>query len=293
MYELIQVTPTAYYVNCPAKIGIIKVSDTEAVIIDSGNDKDAGKKVLRILNEQGLTLRAIYNTHSHADHIGGNKYLSEQTGCAVYAKGIECDFTNHTVLEPAALYGGFPMNDLHHKFLMAQESAALPLENAPIPDNISVIPLPGHSFDMVGFMTDDGAVFLADCLSSRQTLEKYGIGYLWDVEEYISTLENVKKMSAKCFIPSHAEPCDDIVSLAQYNIDAVNLAGERILELCQKPICFDLLLKGVFDLYGLTMNIQQYALIGSTLRSYISWLINSQRLKYVIEDNTMLFCKEN
>lgn len=293
MYELIQVTDTAYYINCPAKIGIIKTSDTDVILIDSGNDKDAGKKVLRVLEENRWTPAAIYNTHSHADHIGGNKFITDRTGCPIYAPGIECDFTNHTILEPAALYGGFPMKELHHKFLMAQESPAIPLEKAVLPKNIKVIPLPGHSFDMVGFCTDDGAVFIADCLSSRETLEKYGIGYLWDVEAYLNTLEKVKNMDAKHFIPSHAEPCEDIVPIAQYNIDAVQLSGERITELCTQPLCFDFLLKKVFDLYGMTMNMQQYALIGSTLRSYLSWLINSGKITYIFEDNAILFQKEN
>ena len=47
MYELIQVSENNYYIQSPAKIGLIKVSDTEVCLIDSGNDKDAGKKVLK------------------------------------------------------------------------------------------------------------------------------------------------------------------------------------------------------------------------------------------------------
>ena len=119
MYELIQITDRSYYINSPSKIGLIKTDDKDVCLIDSGNDKDAGKKVLKIINENGWQLTAIYNTHSHADHIGGNKYLQSQTGCKIFAPGAECDFTNHPILEPAFLYGGFPSNDLRHKFLMA------------------------------------------------------------------------------------------------------------------------------------------------------------------------------
>ena len=103
MYELIQISEQSYYIQSPAKIGLVKLNDTEVCLIDSGNDKDAGRRVRKSVDTNGWTLKAIYNTHSNADHIGGNKYLQAQTGCRVYAPGIECDFTRHPILEPAFL----------------------------------------------------------------------------------------------------------------------------------------------------------------------------------------------
>ena len=73
-------------------------------LIDSGSDKDAGRRVRQILDANGWRLTAIYNTHSNADHIGGNQYLQRQTGCRIFAPGVERDFTQHTVLEPSFLY---------------------------------------------------------------------------------------------------------------------------------------------------------------------------------------------
>jgi glyoxylase-like metal-dependent hydrolase (beta-lactamase superfamily II) len=289
MYELIQVSPRCYYIQCPAKIGLVKLSETEVCLIDSGNDKDAGKKVRKILDANGWTLRMILNTHSHADHVGGNKYLQDQTGCAVYAPGIEADFTNHPLLEPAFLYGGCPPKELRHKFLMAQESHALPLTEDVLPEGFEIIPLPGHSFDMVGFRAPDGVVYLADCLSGKETLDKYQVAFLYDVSSYLRTLETVKAMEASIFIPSHAEATDCIAPLAQYNIDKVLAIGEKICRLCQTPLCFEELLQRIFTEYALTMTVEQYALVGSTLHSYLTWLKESNRLTLRIEDNRLLW----
>ncbi len=289
MYELIQVSDHDYYIQSPAKIGLVKLSDKEVCLIDSGNDKDAGRKVRQLLDAKGWELSAIYNTHSNADHIGGNKYLQGQTGCRIFAPGMECAFTRHPVLEPSFLYGGYPCKDLRHKFLMAQESQAEPLTAAVLPRGWELIPLPGHFFDMVGFRTPDDVVYLADCLSGRETLEKYKIGFLYDVAAYIKTLEMVKGMQAKLFVPAHAAATEEIASLAQYNLDTVLEIGDAIVELCGEPLCFEEILQRLFRKYGLTMNFEQYVLVGSTVRSYLSWLKDIGRLTVSFEDNRMLW----
>lgn len=289
MYELIQVSENCFYIESPAKIGLVKTGDGEVCLIDSGNDKDAGKKVKRILDLYGWRLKAIYNTHSHADHIGGNLHLQRNTGCAVYAPGIERDFTEHPVLEPSYLYGGCPPKELRHKFLMAQGCEVHPLTDECLPACMKAVPLPGHSFDMTGFRTADDVVYLADCLSSEATLEKYGVGFIADVGAYLSTLEDVTKMQAALFIPSHAEPAEDIAPLARRNIEKVHEIAGVITEACAEPASFEKILKEVFGHYGLVMNFEQHALIGSTVRSYLTWLKNEGRVESFFEDNMLLF----
>ena len=289
MYELMQVTERAYYIESPAKIGLYRLSDTDVCLIDSGSDKDAGRKVRQILDAKGWRLTAIYNTHSNADHIGGNRYLQNQTGCRIYAPGIECDFTRHPLLEPSFLYGGNPPKELRHKFLLAQESDAEYLTPEALPEGFEMIPLPGHFFDMVGFRTPEDVVYLADCLSSRETLEKYRIGFVYDVAAYLSTLETVKTMTAKMFIPAHAAPAEDVSQLADFNIQTVLEIGERITELCREPKCFEEILRELFRAYNLAMNFEQYALVGSTVRSYLTGLKETGRVTAGFEDNRLLW----
>lgn len=289
MYELHQVGEKSYYIDCPAKIGVYRVTETDVYLIDSGNNKDAGRKVRKILDEQGWQLKGILNTHSNADHIGGNRYLQQQTGCKIFSGGIEAAFTENPILEPSFLYGGYPCKDLRHKFLLADESDTADFSDSDFPKEIEIIPLKGHFFDMVGFRTPDDIVYLADCLSSKETLDKYQIGFIYDVAEYINTLENVKSLKAKMFVPSHAPATHDITELAQYNINKVNEIAEHIIEICKEPICFEVILQKLFFDYGLKMNFEQYVLVGSTVRSYLSWLKDSGKLETQFENNMLLW----
>lgn len=291
MFELTKISDKCYYINCPAKIGIYLQSENEVYLIDSGNDKDAGRKVRKILDENGWKLKGIINTHSNADHIGGNQYLQQQTGCKVFADGIEKAFTEYPVLEPSFLYGGYPPKDLRHKFLLAKPSEVTDFSDESFPKEIEIIPLKGHFFDMVGFRTPDNVVFLADCLSSKATLEKYQISFIYDVAEYLKTLDMVKALEADIFVPAHAEATTDIKELAEFNQQKVYEIADKIVELLKTPMNSEALLKCIFDAYNLKMNFEQYVLVGSTVRSYLSWLKDNGRVDVAFVDNQLLWSK--
>ena len=288
MYELIQAAEHTYYIESPAKIGLVQTGDTVA-LIDSGSDKEAGRKVRQHLDARGLKLSAIYNTHSNADHIGGNQYLQRQTGCAVYAPGVEAAFTRDPILEPSFLYGGCPPKPLRHKFLLAQPSDVQALDPKACP--LEVIPLPGHFFDMVGYRTEDDVVFLADCLSSRETLEKYRVSFIYDVAAYLDTLDRVAAMEAALFVPAHAAATEDIAPLARYNRDQVYAVAEDLLDLLAEPLAFEEVLRRLFRRYHLTMDFQQYVLVGSTVKSYLAWLLDGGRVTAAFDDCRLLWRK--
>ncbi len=289
MYELIQVGENSYYINCPAKMGLYRTADNGVYLIDSGNDKDAGKKVKRILDANGWTLRAIVNTHSNADHTGGNRYLQQQTGCGVFAKGIEAAFIRSPILEPAFLYGGYPCADLRHKFLMAESCEVKEIADEAFPKELTVIDLPGHFFHQVGFRTPDDVVYLADCLCSEETLAKYRVTFLYDIAAHLETLDRVEKMEAACFVSAHAPVLEDAGPLARRNRQAVEEVVQMILALCEEERSFEEILRRIFAGCGLRMNFEQYVLVGSTVRSYLSYLRDQGRIAPVFSDNRLLW----
>ena len=194
--ELIQVGKNTYYIKNPTNIGIYKTGENEVFLIDSGNDKDAGKKILKILDAEGWTVKGIVATHSHADHVGGCRLIQERTGCKVYAAGTERCFTEFPLLEPTALYGGYPFRELRNKFLMAKECAVTEV-NGSLPEGLSLLSLKGHFFDMIGIKTDDDVWFLADSLFSEETITKYHLSFLYDVKEFLNTLDTLSTLETQ------------------------------------------------------------------------------------------------
>ena len=115
------------------------------------------------------------------------------------------------------------------------------------------------------------------------------VGFIYDVAAYIKTLEMVKQLEAKVFVPSHAEATENIAPLAQLNIDKVNEIAEKITDICAEPLCFEQILQKAFSVYDLRMNFEQYVLVGSTVRSYLAWLKDTNRIKAGFENNMLVW----
>ncbi len=289
MYELVQVAENTYYINSPSKIGVYRVSDDDVWLIDSGNDKDAGRKIQKILDAQGWKLTAIINTHSNADHDGGNTLLQNRLNCAVYTTPMEKAIVEAPILEPSFLYGGYPFKKLRNKFLMATPSVAQDIAQAKLPEGMEYFRLPGHFWDMIGVKTPDNVYFLADCIFGEGTVNKYHISFFYDIAAQFETLDMLEKLEGKLFIPAHAKPMEDIKPLVKLNRDKSLEILDNLLEICKEPMHFELVLKKVFEHYNLTMDHAQYVLVGSTIRSYLAYLSDNGKVECYIEDNMLLW----
>ncbi len=286
--ELVKVGDRTYYIKNATNIGVYKIDDNNVYLIDTGNDKEAGKKILKIIDEQGWNVKGIINTHSNADHIGGNKVIQDRTNSSVLAYGIEKTFTEFPMLESSFLYGGYPFKDIRNKFLLAKESVVTSIENN-LPEGLEYFTLKGHFFDMIGVKTSDDVYFLADSLFSEETITKYHLFFIYDVKEYLNTLDYLSTLNGRLYIPSHCDVTSDISSLIELNRNKVNEIINRIYNACEREITIECILKYIFDEYGLVMNVNQYVLVGSTIKSYLSYLYDENKLCYEFKDNRMVW----
>ncbi len=284
--ELIHVKGNTYYIKNATNIGVYKIDENSVYLIDTGNDSDAGKKILKLLEQENLKVMGIINTHSNADHVGGNKVIQDRTGCQILGYGIEKSITEYPLLEPSFLYGGYPFKELKNKFLYAKPSIVKDIDSN-LPKGLEYFFLRGHFFDMIGIKTDDNVYFLGDSLFSEETITKYHVSFLYDVREFLNTLDYLNTLEG-IYIPSHVEMTTDITSLIEKNRKNVEEVLEVIYHYCQESTMEEIM-KRVFEHYGLVMNISQYVLIGSTIKSYLSYLYEENRITYEFIDNRMIW----
>ncbi len=286
--ELIKLTENTYYIENNTNIGIYKIDNNNVYLIDTGNDKDAGKKILKIIEEQNWNILGIINTHSHADHTGGNKIIQNRTNAKIYCSKIEKDIINNPKEEPALLYGSNPFNNLRNKFLEADSSICDDLIDI---DGLEIINLKGHSPNMIGITTNTGVSFIGDSLASKDVINKYHIFYLYNLKDYLSTLEYLSTLKSDIYILSHNEPLKDLTELIKINKDKIDEIINVILSLLKENLTFDNLLEKIFTHYKLTMNTNQFFLVGSTIKSYLTFLIDENKITYEFINNKMYYKK--
>jgi len=207
--ELIKVGEKTYYIKNNTNIGIYKIDEDSVYLIDTGNDESAAKKILKIINENNWHVLGIISTHSNADHIGGNALIQKRCNCPVYAYGLEKYFIENPILEPLFLYGSLPFKDLENKFLKADSSINVLDINELNINGLEHFNLKGHFLDMIGIKTSDNVYFIADSLFNENTISKYHLFFIYDVLEYLKTLNYLKTING-LFIPSHGEVTNDI-----------------------------------------------------------------------------------
>ena len=66
---------------------------------------------------------------------------------------------------------------------------------------------------------------------------------------------------------------------------------DKILQICEIEKTFEEILKEIFDSYNLIMNPNQYVLIGSTIKSYLSYLYDEGKISYEFKENKMFWKK--
>jgi hydroxyacylglutathione hydrolase len=114
----------------------------EAAVFDPGGNAD---QILSTLSEQGLQLKYIINTHTHWDHVGGNRELQQATGAPILTHRREAPALG-AVSARAAQFGAAASNSEATQYI--EEGDVVVLGSM----QFEVIDLRGHSPAGLGFV---------------------------------------------------------------------------------------------------------------------------------------------
>ena len=280
--ELKQIGPKTFCIEHDTNIGIHFTDDGRMYLIDTGD----GEKIDEILSREGWVPSCIINTHTHIDHIGGNEFLMRKYGIPAYCTDYDMAFAHYSELEAAYMNGGYPAEKLRTIFAHPGMIGFRSIEKE-TPDGINWTYLPGHSFGMIGIRTSDDIWFLGDSYLSRSFLKQYTFGFIYNVEAYIDTLKKLKEFKGALFVPSHGILETDIVPSLEQNLRSVAEMCSMICETCREYRGQDEILQQMYERLRMHARPAQHALLSSTVKSYLTYLQDRNKLECRFVDNIM------
>lgn len=282
--DLIKLGQKTYCLVSPVNIGIYIIENNDVCLIDTGNSEDFAKLIDKVLIDNNWNLKYIINTHSHADHIGGNKYLQTKYNCEIFANLKESYFINETILEPILLYNTNPPKEMLNNLLKADDSVCKKIEGTNI-DGLKIINLEGHSIGQVGVLTSDGVCFCGDAYTSTNIIKKYPIQYVYDIENYLKSLMFLRQTNYQYYVPSHGEIEKNNKNTITDNINNINNLENEIYELLKNNKTYPRLLSAIFAKHNIKLNLIQYHLLSATIKSFLTKLEKEGKVKFVFDNN--------
>jgi len=298
LHHLQHILGRVYYVPGASNVGLIVGDGQQALLVDTGIGKRSGRRLLRILEEQSLQLVAIFNTHCHGDHIGGNAHLVEHTGAKIYAPLADSVVLQYPVWGTMCMFGGAdPIAELSVPRFAAPPCAVDVIvtegEIQIAGVTVQVVPLPGHTGTHTGYIIDD-VFFIGDILAGEAELANTTISYAYSVTKRLQSLEKLRHYSCAYYVLGHGGIERDITALIERNIaQVIDLLDFIKGYLAQGCAGASEILGAVCAHCGIEIrNLKQYFLLYPTLHSYLSHLSNHGEITYKIKDNRLLWCVE-
>ena len=292
MFEINKLVGKTSYYSAFSNVGIFDAGNGEVVLIDTCDHPRMIRGLDRLLGAKNLRVKTIIDTHCHVDHIMGNKYFSDKYGCRILASKGESFFIEYSDLEPQFYYAGIDTDKSRNPFFMAESTVPEIITAENVPEGLEIISLPGHSFDMVGVRTSDDVIFLADAILSKKTWDEHKLPFFHNVNAALQTLEEIKNMKAKIFVPAHDLPTDNVYDLAEYNIIRMKERKELLYDICE-GLTFDEIFTELIKELSLKLVTAKYPTYAVMIRNFLQSLVEDKAIYAKLEEGTRFVYHRN
>lgn len=273
--------------------GVYKFPDNSCLLIDSGSNEKRAAKLLDLIEEQGWTVRAIFNTHFHADHCGGNQFIQKISNCSIYASALDSVFIENPILTPYSMYSAYPLKLLTSKYLMPAPSRVTNIVSENdwelINEHFSIIELPGHTMGHLGIMTPDQVMFAGDSVVSEHLLNVNPFLYLADVESQFTTLQKLRNCSYRKLYLAHVGVAENPDEIIEKNYQIMIRILDTLMDILKKPSSREAAISKLTGGMDLQLNRNHYIRLGASISAFLSYLYNNNQIIAFVDQNNLKF----
>lgn len=210
-----------WYLECTVTIPFYFLSEKEVVLLDCGYKEFDGDFLRDVIKDNGLSVRAVINSHTHVDHSGNNNMLRNEFGAEIITSYIEDAVAANTTTLSYIFRLVTPDDaekDMGHMICKA-DRVFCPADSFVEVDGarFNLHYLPGHTAGHTAIATPDGVLYLGDALISKATAETTRLMTIMNWAEDAKSKEVIRNLRYPYYVLAHSGVYDEIGSIVDLN----------------------------------------------------------------------------
>lgn len=275
-----------YYLPAEINIGFYQLGEKEWLMIDTGYDPATIKEVIHTLKDKQERITDVFLTHAHSDHVSMALLLKKAFNTRIYAPDIEKQFIENPHLMGLFVYPGYPFNDL-----LAVRHRSTPVDQLLTPhvdllgQTFKIVPLQGHSPNMVGVLTPDNVLFASDAYVGSDYLATTKLLYSYDLKKDFLTKEWLASTDYTTYVPAHGTPSSSCKDAISANVDFYHGLLNRLKSSLETPMTFEQLLQQWIVRQNVSQQPVSHLIAQGCLGGMISYLLNEGAIGSKVVNN--------
>lgn len=280
-----------------SRIPLFKLDAKNVILIDSGLALERAG-ICRVLDREGMRVRAILTSHIHIDHGGNHRYFQKHHGAQIYMSVFDAAISSNPLAMSTYLHGDSYQHTRAYAqslfcrpdHLITRKSDRIRLDGA----SFFLVPLDGHAPEHLGYITPDNVAYVADSLMTEDVLRSVRIPYCNCCQVDLESKRRAGELPCDRFILAHNGVVDpsEIRDLTEKNINSLLERIEIVASLADHYITMSDLIWASAKAMGARLHTPAKILTAEqNLRAFIEFLIDRNVLIGQVTDGRMEYIR--
>ncbi len=294
--ELKQISGNTWCLSGHQIIPLYRTDSSHCILMDTG-PYALREELERDLARYGLTPIGLLCTHTHFDHFGNTRYLSEKFNCPVALPLGEAEICRTLASVKSHLYvysaGQVASDPERSQIPCLVDHVIRPEETDTLFRGVRfrVLHTPGHAMDHAAYITPDNVCYIGDALMCGRTLHTSRLPYAFNFQQSLDTIRSLKGLDCQAMAVAHCGVLyEGFDALVEENLQVMERQLAEVRALVDRPMSSDEICGAVCRRMGVVVStVKKAQNLERFLRPYMEYLVDSGSHRLTLRGNSLCY----
>ena len=294
--ELKQISGNTWCLSGHQIIPLYRTDSSHCILMDTG-PYALREELERDLARYGLTPIGLLCTHTHFDHFGNTRYLSEKFNCPVALPLGEAEICRTLASVKSHLYvysaGQVASDPERSQIPCLVDHVIRPEETDTLFRGVRfrVLHTPGHAMDHAAYITPDNVCYIGDALMCGRTLHTSRLPYAFNFQQSLDTIRSLKGLDCQAMAVAHCGVLyEGFDALVEENLQVMGRQLAEVRALVDRPMSSDEICGAVCQRMGVVVStVKKAQNLERFLRPYMEYLVDSGSHRLTLRGNSLCY----